>query len=210
MDDHNQEDNQSGQDGAEDNFNSDDFNETPFIPYEEEITIDDSDLRRIEERHESDLREMENLRIEYPKLQRDCQQKKQEIQVLKDIIFSNDCKNDKEIIYSSIETETCKNIKEHAFHISQNIRTNRNIAERSLKYLKRDTDLLTLQFEYASIIEQILADQSDYNKLKTTCEKVKPIISGFDEIRKERMKQARREKAVRDEIKKAEDIMNQQ
>lgn len=223
MDDHNQNinldeinidniigDNQSEHDGTEDNFNSDDFNETPFIPCEEEITINDSDLRRIEERYESDLREMENLRIEYSKLHRDCQQKKQEIQILKDIAFSSDCRNDKEIIYSSIETETCKSIKEHAFQISQNIRANRRIAKRSLDNLKQDTDLLTLQFDYTGFIEDLLVTQSDYNKLKSKCDQVKPIISGFDAIRKERKKQACREKEVSEEIKKAEDIMNQQ
>ena len=208
--------NYSEQDRQEEDFGSDDFNETHFTSDEEEITIDDSDLRRIEERYESDMRDMDNLK-------KQCPEKKQEIQtlkdiilseddrhVLKDVVFSNDCINDKEIIYSNIETETCKSIKEYAFHISQNIRTNRRTAKTSLRNLKRDTDLLTLQFEYTDIIEQILTTQSGHNKLKRKCDQVKLIISGFDAIRKERRKQACREKEVRDAIKKAEDIMNQQ
>lgn len=202
--------NQTGQDRTENDFGSDDFNETHFTSDEEEVTIDDSDLRKIEERFESDKKIIESLRVEYINFHRTCQQKKQEIQAIKNIIFSDDCRNDKETIFNNIETETCTSIKAHASNISQYIRTNPRMAKTSLENLKRDTDLLTLQVDYTNIIEQLFIIHAEHNKLKNKCDKVEPIISGFDAIREERRKQARREKEVRDEIRKAEDIMNQQ
>jgi hypothetical protein len=202
--------NYSEQDRQEEDFGSDDFNETHFTSDEEEITIDDSDQRRVKERYESDMRIIENLRIEYTNLHRICQQKKQEIQSIKNIIFSDDCRNDKEAIYNSIETETCKSIRDNASHISQNIRTNPRMAKMSLDNLKRDADLLTLQFDYTSNIEQLFVIHADHNKLKNKCDQAKPIISGFDSMREERIKLARREKEMRNIVKEAEKIMNQQ
>ncbi|MDQ5767241.1 hypothetical protein [Thiothrix subterranea] len=205
--------NQSEWNEMEDDIGSDIFNETHATSDEEEITFDDSSIIRLKEEHENNQRMREDLRVKYSNLHKICQQKKQEIQAIKNIVFSSDCKNDKEAIFNSIETETCKSIKGHAFHISQNIRTNPLMAKISLDNLKRDTELLTLQFDYTSTIEQLFAIHADYNKLKNKCDAAEPKILGLMQYRDERIRQAREQarldKKIYNEIKEAEDIMNQ-
>ncbi len=153
------------------------------------ITIDDSALTEKEDWFQSETRNVANLKVECIALYKTCLEKKQEIQAIKNnIAFSHDCKNDIEIICTNIETETCENIKAHATDIGKNIRTNKNIAEMYLRNLKRDTELLTLQFNYINIIEKCSITCSEWSKRQKILEEVGVKISDFDAIR-ERMRQ---------------------
>jgi len=183
------------------------FDEKDFAE-EAETIIDDSDLKEIEDWFESETRNVESLKRECYEFHKTCQQKKQEIKTIKDMVFSTDCKNDMEIIYSSIETETCKNIKDHANEIGKNIRTNKSMAEMYMRNLKRDTELLTLQFDYTNLIEKFSTVCSEWNKRQKKIDDLRPEILSFAAEREDRRQQARREQEKRIKITKIKDIIS--
>lgn len=186
------------------------FRDEPNEPKDLSIPIDDSDLRKIEDWIPSEERNVENLRSECHALYKTCHQKKQEIKAIKsNIAFSHDCKDDIDTIYTSIETDTCENIKAHAADIGKNIRTNKNIAEMYLRNLKRDADLLALQFDYTNIIERFSTTCSEWNKRQKLLDKVKTDALDFPAIRKERMQQALREQETRRRIMEIQELINQ-
>jgi hypothetical protein len=191
-------------------FDEDYFQDEQNEPEELGITIDDSALREKEDWFQSETRNVENLKVECHALYKDCYQKKQEIQAIKNnIAFSHDCKNDIEIIYTSIETDTCENIKAHATDIGKNIRTNKNIAEMYLRNLKRDTELLTLQFDYINIIEKFSITCSEWNKRQKIVEEVRVKISDFDAIRERMRQRALSDQEDRRKIMEIQEIIHQ-
>lgn len=207
--------NSSDQSNPEDNmdltnFDKEYFPDEPNEPEDLGIIIDDSALRKTEDWFQSEIRNVENLKAECHALYKVCHQKKQEIKAIKsNIAFSHDCKNDIEAIYASIETDTCENIKAHAADIGKNIRTNKNIAEMYLRNLKRDTDLLALQFDYTNIIEKFSITCSEWNKRQKIAEDVKVRILGFDAIRERMRQRALSEQEDCKRIMEIQEIINQ-
>lgn len=206
------EDSPEHHDDTEYNNDAEHDDETYFRgePNDLSTPIDDSDLREIENWIPSEERNVENLKAECHALYKTCHQKKQEIKAIKNnIAFSHDCKDDIETIYTSIETDTCENIRAHAADIGKNIRTNKNIAEMYLRNLKRDTDLLALQFDYTNIIERFSTTCSEWNKRQKLLDKVKTDALDFPAIRKERAQQALREQETRRRIMEIQELINQ-
>lgn len=205
-----EEDEQSNESDEEDTTWNQSSDEIQPISIEEDIAIDDADIKEIEEKFQSYIRGIENLTIEYQNLKKQCDEKKQEIKVIKEMTFSHDCRNDMEMVYNSIEIETCKSIQDHASDISKNIRINKDMAKISLRKLKKNTDLLTLQLDYTNIIEHLFSIYADYVKLKNKHDILKPEVSCFDVMREEKRQQARREQENRLKIMKIKNIINQQ
>ncbi|WP_217629954.1 hypothetical protein, partial [Thiothrix caldifontis] len=192
------------------NFDEEYFPDEPNEPEDLGVIIDDSALKEKEDWFQSEIRNVENLKAECHALYKACHQKKQEIKAIKNnIAFSHDCKNDIETIYTNIETDTCENIKAHAADIGKNIRTNKNIAEMYLRNLKRDADLLSLQFDYTNIIEKFSITCSEWNKRQKVAEDVRVRISGFEEIRERMRQRALSEQEDRRRIMEIEEIINQ-
>ncbi|WGZ94175.1 MAG: hypothetical protein QJT81_20720 [Candidatus Thiothrix putei] len=78
-----------------------------------------------------------------------------------------------------------------------------------LRNLKRDADLLALQFDYTNIIEKFSITCSEWNKRQKVAEDVRVRISGFEEIRERMRQRALSEQEDRRRITEIEEIINQ-
>lgn len=78
-----------------------------------------------------------------------------------------------------------------------------------LRNLKRDADLLALQFDYTNIIEKFSITCSEWNKRQKKAEEIRVRILGFEAIREEMRQQALREQENRKRIMEIQEIINQ-
>lgn len=196
-------------------FEKEHFSDESDFSYEPEslgtvIDHNDREIKKIEDWFQSEARKIEHLKVECQTIYRACNQKKQEIQAIKNnIAFSHDCKNDVEVIYASIENDMCENIKSHASDIGKNIRSNKSIAEMYLSKLKKDADLLTLQFDYTSTIEKFSITLAELTKCQKSVEEAKAKNLNIKAIKEERIAQTLHEQEIRRKIMGIQDIINQ-